>query len=86
LACGLPAVVSRAGGMTEMVDDGRTGVLFETGNADALAEATIALLQSPARRNSLGDAARQFVLKKYSLLVGAEATEQFYRNVIDCHG
>jgi glycogen(starch) synthase len=86
MACGLPAVVSRAGGMTEMVDDGRTGVLFETGNADALAEATIALLQSPARRNSLGDAARQFVLKKYSLLVGAEATEQFYRNVIDCHG
>lgn len=39
---GVPAVVSRAGGMPEIVDEGRTGFVFEAGNARALADLLIA--------------------------------------------
>ncbi len=34
---GVPAAVSRAGGMPEIVDEGRTGFVFEAGNSQALA-------------------------------------------------
>jgi glycosyltransferase involved in cell wall biosynthesis len=35
---GVPAIVSRAGGMPEIVDEGRTGYVFEAGNAASLAQ------------------------------------------------
>ncbi len=38
-ACGVPVVASRLGAMAEVVSDGVTGRLFESGNAQALAEA-----------------------------------------------
>jgi len=36
-ACGLPVVTSRLGAMAEIVEDGRTGLLFEPGNPEDLA-------------------------------------------------
>ncbi len=36
-ACGLPVIASRLGALAEIVDDGRTGLLFEPGSADDLA-------------------------------------------------
>lgn len=83
MACGNPVVVSRAGGMPEMVEDGVSGILFEAGNAHELAEATIRLLKTPSIRIAMGKAAREAVLQRYSLGVGAEATEQFYKQVLE---
>jgi glycosyltransferase involved in cell wall biosynthesis len=37
-ACGLPVIASRLGALAELIDDGRTGLLFEAGNAADLAE------------------------------------------------
>lgn len=82
MSCGRPAIVSQSGGMIEMVEDGKTGLLFEAGNSTALAEATIKLLQSPVMRSGVGQAARKKILECYSLPVGAEATASFYRKVI----
>lgn len=82
MACGKAVVVSRAGGMPEMVDDGESGLLFEAGNSVALAEATISLLQSPALRSKLGQAAREKVVQHYSLAAGTEITERFYHEVV----
>ena len=82
MACGKPTVVSRAGGMTEMIDDGKTGLLFETGDSISLAEKVIELLKSPSRRSELGQAAREAILQRYSLDIGAEATEKFYQHVL----
>jgi glycosyltransferase involved in cell wall biosynthesis len=82
MACGKAVVASRAGGMPEMVAEGESGLLFEAGNSDALAEAVIALLNSPARRARLGAAARRVVEERYALNVAAEATLSFYRRVL----
>jgi len=83
MSCAKPVVVSRAGGMSEIVKDEETGLLFEPGDAAGLAEAVIALAQSPSKRKLLGNAAREVMLERYSLNVAAAATEAFYRHVID---
>ena len=48
-AKGTPVVASRLGAMAELVDDGRTGLLFEPGNPDDLALKIHALLDDPGR-------------------------------------
>lgn len=58
MAAGLPVVASRVGGVPEQVDDGRTGVLVEPGDTDALAEALTTLLDDGELRRRLGAAGR----------------------------
>ncbi|HET7555973.1 MAG TPA: glycosyltransferase family 4 protein [Gaiellaceae bacterium] len=56
MGCGLPCVVTDVGGLPELVEDGKTGVLVPPRDADALAAALIALLSDPARAAKLGRA------------------------------
>ena len=47
LAAGTPCVVSDLGALPDIVENGRTGFVFEAGNADALAEALVHVLRLP---------------------------------------
>jgi glycosyltransferase involved in cell wall biosynthesis len=57
LACGTPVVAAAAGGISEVVEDGRTGLLVAAGRPDALAAALRSLLDDPVRREQMGAAA-----------------------------
>lgn len=57
-AAGLPVVASAIGQIPEVIDPGRTGVLVEPGDPDALAAALSRLVADAAYRDSLGRAAR----------------------------
>ena len=57
LSCGLPVVISRLGGIPEIVTDGETGLLLEPGDYPGLAAALDALVQDAPRRQALGAAA-----------------------------
>ena len=56
---GCPSVSTRVGGIPEVVEDGRSGVLVPAGNAAALAGAVEALIDDAPRRLALGRAARE---------------------------
>ena len=56
-AAGLPAVITRAGGMVEIVEHGRSGLTVEIGDIPAMAEALCALAREPALRKTMGEAA-----------------------------
>jgi glycosyltransferase involved in cell wall biosynthesis len=58
MAAGLPAVATAVDGTPEAVADGRTGYLVQPGEAQAVAEAMLALGRRPARRRRMGRAAR----------------------------
>jgi glycosyltransferase involved in cell wall biosynthesis len=58
MTSGVPVAASRIGGLTELVDDGVTGLLVEPGDADALAGALDDLLADPGRRRRMGVAGR----------------------------
>ena len=57
MAAGLPVVVSAVGGLTELVEDGKTGWLVSPADPKALAERLIQLLLNPPEREEMGAAA-----------------------------
>ena len=62
MACGKPIVASRVGGLPELVEDGRTGWLFERGNAKDLCAKLCAALASPALCTKFGAEAKRKAL------------------------
>ncbi len=66
LAVGTPIVASRLGAMTELVEDGCTGKLFEPGCAEDLAEKVRQLVDDPPRLARMRKAARQSYEEKYT--------------------
>ena len=51
MACGLPVVATRVGGLPEVVDDGVTGLLVPPADPGALAQAMVAIWNDPERRD-----------------------------------
>ncbi|HET9332584.1 MAG TPA: glycosyltransferase family 4 protein [Gemmatimonadota bacterium] len=64
MSYGVPVVATRRGGIVDIVEDGRTGLLVED-EPEALARAIAALLSDPARRRTLGDAGRARVRERF---------------------
>lgn len=59
MAAGRAVVVSSVGGMSGLIEDGQTGLVFEAGNIAALADTIARLLQDGALRARLGQNARR---------------------------
>ena len=67
MRAGLPAVATRVGGIPETVLPERTGLLVESGDAEAFAQAMMRLACSAEMRRSFGAAARDFQQQEFSL-------------------
>ncbi|MHA3702425.1 glycosyltransferase [Jatrophihabitans sp. YIM 134969] len=72
MASGRPVVVSDNPGMSDYVDDGRTGLLVPAGDARALASALAALVDDPARARAMGEAAATEVRQRFGTDAMAE--------------
>lgn len=53
MLCGLPIIASKVGGIPEIVEDGKSGLLVEAENIEALENAIIKLIQNPDLRSEL---------------------------------
>ena len=65
-ACGLPVIASRLGAMAEIIEDGRTGLLFEPGNPEDLAAKVEWLLSHPQELARMSKEARAEYEAKYT--------------------
>jgi glycosyltransferase involved in cell wall biosynthesis len=63
MAAGRPIVATRVGAIPDIVRDGRTGVLVEPRDAQALARAITAMLDDPQRRTAMGEAGQRESLR-----------------------
>ena len=66
MAAGVPVISTRTGGTAEYVDDGKTGVLVEPGDAHSLAEAMLRLLENRELRESIGAAGKRRAAERFS--------------------
>ena len=78
---GCPSVATRVGGIPEVVEDGRSGILVPFGDTAALARAVEGLVADPARRAELGAAARCRARERFSADVVVPRYEAVYRRV-----
>jgi glycosyltransferase involved in cell wall biosynthesis len=80
-AAGVPVVASRVGGLPEIVDHGRTGLLFESGDIPALVEALQTLIGEPCLSKQMGEAGRREVLGKYDI---QRTADEYHRQYLEC--
>lgn len=80
-ASGLPVIAPRRGGPIDLVDPSRTGWLFEPGDLAAMRQYVTDLLGDDAKREAMGNAARESTLDRTWWNVCAELVEH-YRSVI----
>jgi glycosyltransferase involved in cell wall biosynthesis len=67
MACGLPCVVSRVGGIPDVVTDDTMGRLFDAGDLGGLVKTLEELIADPHVRDALGRSARRRVEDRYGL-------------------
>ena len=79
MSFGLPVVVSRVGGIPEVVTDNVDALLVPPSDVAALAGALRALIDDPVRRRRLGDAARTRARRDYAIGTMADRYERLYR-------
>ncbi len=63
MASGLPVVTTRIGGIPDMVEEGKTALLFEAGNIEELRRCLLSLVSDPDRRKAMGQAGRDLLIR-----------------------
>ena len=81
MACGKPIIASNVGGIPFMVEDGKTGFLFESGNVGELAEKIVILLKDKEMQEKMGEAGLEKV-KEFTWEKIAEQTVKVYKEVL----
>jgi glycosyltransferase involved in cell wall biosynthesis len=71
MSAGVPTVGTAAGGVAEIITNGVDGVLVPPKSPDALADALEQLARDPQRRESLGKAGRESIIRNFDARIGA---------------
>ncbi|WP_077088147.1 glycosyltransferase family 4 protein [Mycobacterium rhizamassiliense] len=82
MACGLPVIASRVGGIPDMVSDGRTALLFEYGDVAACAAHIRRMLDDDAFRSGIEHAVRSEAQQRFEPKSVAEQTLSVYHEAI----
>ena len=82
MAYGKPVIGSRMGGIPELVEDGKTGLLYTAGNVNELAAVLDKLMTSSTLRQQMGTAGRLRVTQHFSLKSHNIGLMGIYRNIL----
>jgi len=86
MAAGLPVIATAVGGIEEILEDGRTGLLVAPSDPTALADRICQLMAAPALAQALGIAARAEVTERYSFPRMVGAFDDVYRTELQSRG
>jgi len=81
MATSIPVVATRVGGNPELVEEGRTGALVRPGDFQSMAAAIVRYLQHPDLSTRHGEAAKQTVIKRFSIEAMVRSYEAVYRRL-----
>jgi len=84
MALGVPVVSTDVGGIAEVIEDGKNGVLVESGSADMLAQAVMAMLGDAPRLGRLGRDGRARYLAEFTAVHQSERLVALYNRLVKC--
>lgn len=82
MACEVPVIASRVGGLPEVVDDGETGFLSAVGDVDKMADDAARLLIDGKLRREMGKRARESATSRYSTDLIIPQYIEFYERIV----
>lgn len=81
-ALGVPVVVSKIGGVSDLVENGETGYVVIPGDSDALAEKINVIINNSKLQKKMGERAKKVVFEKYNENVHYEKIKQVYCDLL----
>ncbi len=86
MACKVPAIATRVGGVPELIDDGLTGLLYPVGNVEDMAAGAIGLLKDRDRLDTMRDAARKEAQRRFCATLVVPKYVKFYESMLENAG
>ncbi|MDE3149671.1 MAG: N-acetyl-alpha-D-glucosaminyl L-malate synthase BshA, partial [Acidobacteriota bacterium] len=83
MACKVPSIATRVGGVPELVDEGVTGLLFPVGDVEAMALGALSLLNDRKRLEEMRTAARRAAQKRFCATLVVPHYVRYYQQVLD---
>ena len=83
MACSVPAIATRVGGVPELIDSGSNGLLYDIGDIEGMSTGAVDLLANPARLKTMAEAARRTAQDHFCASRIIPHYEQFYERVIE---
>lgn len=82
MACKVPSIATRVGGVPELIEDGRTGLLYDVGDVDGMAAGALSLLRDRERLNAMRDAGRQTAQKRFCASLVVPQYVRYYEETL----
>lgn len=82
MACKVPSIATRVGGVPELIDDGETGLLYSVGDVDGMAQGALSLLTDKERTNSMREAGRKTAQKRFCASLVVPQYVKYYEKVL----
>jgi N-acetyl-alpha-D-glucosaminyl L-malate synthase BshA len=82
MACRVPAVATRVGGVPELIDDGVNGLLFDVGDLDSMADGAISILSDPALLERMSTASRRTAQDHFCASRIIPLYERYYERIV----
>lgn len=82
MACCVPAVATRVGGVPELIDSGNNGLLYEVGDVDGMAAGAISILSDPALLETFSKAARRTAQDHFCASRIIPLYERYYEQIV----
>jgi N-acetyl-alpha-D-glucosaminyl L-malate synthase BshA len=83
MACRVPTIATRVGGVPELIEDGINGRLFPVGDVEGMAEGALELLRDSDSYSAMAEAARRTAQSRYCASKILPLYESFYRRILD---
>jgi len=83
MACEVPVIATRVGGIPELVEDGGCGYLFDVGDVDGMTDAAVRVLGDSRERERLGRRGREIAVSQFATEQIIPQYEDLYRRVTE---
>jgi N-acetyl-alpha-D-glucosaminyl L-malate synthase BshA len=83
MACKVPSIATRVGGVPELIDDGITGLLYEVGDIEGMSSGALSLLKDRDRLEAMRDAGRKNAQKRFCSTLVVPHYVRYYEQVLN---